>query len=216
MPAKKNGIPHNKGKSQGQKKHFTPQQIGAIHHNLSVGAEENLKELRDLALFCTGIDTMLRASDLLKLKVDDVQNPDSSVKDSLPIKQRKTGEPQRVAFTERTKEVLVLWIEKGNKFFGDNLFTGWMRGREQELEPITISQYRRIVKDWARIAGVKDVGEYSTHSLRRTKAVELYQRTRNPELIRQVLGQTSVAATSHYLGLDKKQALDIAKTVKLF
>jgi integrase len=51
----------------GQRRPFTPREIQAIRYALE---QEN--NARDLALFNTAIDTMLRASDLLALKVEDV------------------------------------------------------------------------------------------------------------------------------------------------
>jgi hypothetical protein len=53
MPAKS---PWNKGKSVGQKAPFSPREVQTIKQIL-----ENDGNLRDLALFSVGIDTMLRA-----------------------------------------------------------------------------------------------------------------------------------------------------------
>lgn len=57
-----------------------------------------------------------------------------------------------------------------------------------------------------------DPGDYSSHSLRRTKAAFVYAQTSNIEVVRELLGQKSTAETSAYLGIDHRQALDLAKT----
>jgi integrase len=57
-----------------------------------------------------------------------------------------------------------------------------------------------LVKQWAAIAE-RDPVKYSGHSLRRTKAVLIYRETNNPELVRQMLGHTSLAHTIAYLGV---------------
>ncbi len=62
--------PWNKGKAVGQKAPFTPEQVYIIRQLLHAEGH-----LRDLALFNTAIDTLLRASDLLTLKVEDVTAP---------------------------------------------------------------------------------------------------------------------------------------------
>ena len=59
--------PWNQGKTVGQRRPFNPREIQVIRYAL-----EQEHSARDLALFNTAIDTMLRASDLLALKVEDV------------------------------------------------------------------------------------------------------------------------------------------------
>ena len=71
MPAK---LPWNKGKSVGQKAPFSPRDVQTIKQIV-----ENAGNLRDLALFAVGIDTMLRAVDLLALQVRDVTDHDGKV-----------------------------------------------------------------------------------------------------------------------------------------
>ena len=68
------------------------------------------------------------------------------------------------------------------------------------------------MKRWAAYAGL-DPRRYSSHSLRRSKAAETYRRTGNLAAVQQLLGHVSIANTGLYLGLDKRQALDLAKKV---
>ena len=64
--------------------------------------------------------------------------------------------------------------------------------------------------DWLRDLGVEDVSEYSTHSIRKTKRSVIYDRTKNVDAVRRLLGQSSVTATSAYLGVTDESALDLA------
>ena len=50
----------------------------------------------------------------------------------------------------------------------------------------------------------------------KTKASAIYDATENVEAVRQLLGHTSVAATSACLGIEQAKALDIAKNHKMF
>jgi integrase len=52
-------------------------------------------------------------------------------------------------------------------------------------------------------------------SLRRTRAAYIYEQTRNIEVVRQLLGHSSVGSTSAYLNIDKKRALDIGRRYEL-
>jgi site-specific recombinase XerD len=71
-----------------------------------------------------------------------------------------------------------------------------------------------LVKRWAAYARL-DPRQFSTHSLRRTKATVVYQHTHNVEVVRQLLGQSSMAATSTYLGIEQRDALEIARKFEI-
>lgn len=196
----------NKGKCVGQMKPLTPEQVQIIKHLLE--ADRNH---RDLALFSTGIDTMLRASDLLKLKVSDVMGFDGIMKEEVQLHQKKTGAGIQVALSSYTRDKLKLWIIEGKKNLFDFLFTGLRRGKN---EKISSRQYQRLVKKWVQSVKL-DPDSYSTHSIRRSKASLIYEVTKNPEVVRELLGQKSIASTSHYLGIDRKKALDVARMVEM-
>ena len=128
----------NKGKIVGQKVPFTPSQIKLIKSILT--ADNNL---RDLALFSVGIDTMLRASDLLKLTVDDILDYQGNIKPEVLIKQQKTKQGNLVMLSDYSRDILGKWIKHSNKTNGDYLFTGLTKGK---MNAISTTQYRRLVK----------------------------------------------------------------------
>ncbi len=59
--------------------------------------------------------------------------------------------------------------------------------------------------------GYEDVSQYSTHSMRKSKASLIYEKTKNVDAVRRLLGQSSVTATSAYLGVTDESALDLAR-----
>ena len=63
--------------------------------------------------------------------------------------------------------------------------------------------------------GVEDVSEYSTHSMRKTKSSVIYNKTKNVDAVRRLLGQSSVTATSSYLGVTDNSALDLSRTINI-
>lgn len=62
-------VPWNKGRAQGQKRVLTVAQVRRVKELL-----QERHRIRDLALFSVALDTLLRASDLLALRVADVQD----------------------------------------------------------------------------------------------------------------------------------------------
>lgn len=118
----------NKGRIVGQKAPFTPEQIKLIK---SILTAEN--SLRDLALFSVGIDTMLRASDLLSLTVDEVIDYQGNVKEEILIKQQKTKQGNLVMLSTYSQDIVARWIKQTNKINGEYLFTGLRKGKDQAI-----------------------------------------------------------------------------------
>ena len=82
-------------------------------------------------------------------------------------------------------------------------------------KPICSQQYARIVKSWMKKLGVEDTSEYSTHSMRKTKPSIIYFKTHNVDAVRRLLGQSSVTATSAYLGVSDNSALELARNINI-
>ena len=198
----------NKGRAVGPKAPLTPDQVKLIRDTLAAGGD-----WRDLALFGTAIDTMLRAADLLKLRVLDITDASGAIVAELAIRQQKTGEPHRVALSAATRHALDTWLKKSRKLPEDFVFTGLKP--PNQFRPLTRRQYGQLVKKWARLARIRDAHLYATHSLRRTRAAYIYECTRNIEAVRQLLGHASLGSTSAYLNIDKKRALDIGRRYEL-
>ena len=177
-----------------------------------------LDKPRDRALFHVGIDSMLRSSDLRYLTVDDVTDSQGVVREECSITQQKTKKVVTFNLCETTREALQTWIEVSDKRRDEYLFSSRTKnygGKQLKEQPISQVQYQRLVKGWLESLGVA-TDDYSTHSLRKTKASAIYDATKNVEAVRQLLGHSSVAATSAYLGIEQAKALDIAKNHRMF
>ena len=199
-------IPWNKGRSIGQMRPLSREQVQTIRRLLE--AEDNP---RDLALFSTAIDTMLRGVDLLALTVADVTDHEGRIRDEFMARQQKTGQGTLVSLTPDTRKALARWIAASRKLPWAPLFT---RLRGDPNQAISTWQYRMLVKKWVGYARL-DPTIYSSHSLRRTKAAYIYEQTRNVEAVRELLGQSTVSATSAYLNVGMRRALEIAKQLEM-
>ena len=96
--------PWNKDKLVGQKRPFKLKEFWAIRTRLQLSCRT-----RDLALFNLGIDSKLRACDLVKLRVRDVANGDRPAARANVI-QQKTGRPVQFELTEPTRLAVSGWI----------------------------------------------------------------------------------------------------------
>jgi integrase len=86
--------------------------------------------------------------------------------------------------------------------------------RVHEQPHISTRQYARIVQDWVRSAG-HDGSAYGTHSMRRTKAAQIYKKTGNLGAVQLLLGHTKLESTVRYLGIEVDDALSISRQVEL-
>jgi integrase len=122
----------------------------------------NLKKLladhpRDFCLFIVGINTNLRASDLLNLTAGQVRGLKPG--DDIELKEIKTHKPRRITLNKACiKAINDLLLSRPHND-GDKLFQG-QRG------PITVSYLNRLVKGWAK--ALKLHGNYGSHTLRKT------------------------------------------------
>jgi site-specific recombinase XerC len=64
------------------------------------------------------------------------------------------------------------------------------------------------------LAGL-DTSGYGTHSMRRTKAAQIYRKTGNLRAVQLLLGHTKIESTVRYLGVDVDEALNLSEQVEL-
>ena len=138
--------PWNKARAVGQRRAFEPDQVRAIAEYL---ASEH--RWHELCLFTLGIDTMLRASDLLALRVEDVAVPGKAISETISLRQKKTRHGVYPVLTPATRRAVAKWISESGKSRNDHLFTG-----HKPINATAISEcvYRRLVKSWAEAIGL--------------------------------------------------------------
>ena len=157
----------NKGKLVGQKVPLKLKEIWAIRVRLQV-----FRRTRELALFDLGIDSKLRACDLLKLKVRDVCHGERVAARAIVV-QQKTSRPVQFEITESTRTALTDWIRQSGLASDDFVFPS----RVHASPHLSTRQYARIVDSWVEEIGL-DPAAYGTHSIRRTKPSLIYRRTK--------------------------------------
>jgi integrase len=196
--------PWNKGLIVGQKRPLLPRQVWSIRVRLEMSASA-----RDLALFNLAIDSKLRASDLVRLKFEDICSG-PVVRDRGIVTQPKTGRPVQFEITEMTRQSVERLLKNGSSSGSDYLFRSRTHGRPH----ISARQYARIVHRWIRNIGLDDRG-FGTHSLRRTKVAQLYRKTGNLRAVQLLLGHAKIETTVRYLGVEVDDALRLAEQIEL-
>ncbi|TIM28883.1 MAG: integrase [Mesorhizobium sp.] len=190
----------NRGHIVGQKPPLKPREVWSIRARLQVADAE-----RDLALFNLAIDSKLRGCDLVTITVGDVALS-GTVRDRAVIVQKKTGRPVQFEITEQTRAAVGAWIARRRLAEADFLFPSRVRARPH----MSTRQYGRIVDKWVSSIGL-DPKRYGTHSMRRTKASQIYKKTGNIRAVQLLLGHTKLESTVRYLGIEVDDALAISE-----
>jgi integrase len=182
--------PWNKGCKVGQRDPFKLGEVKRIRKMLSKGKSTGI---RDLALFNTALDTMLRSPDLLNLRVKDVRKRNRVMRDTIDISIR--GRLMKCTLSESAKDALEQWIDYDNKKANEYIFTGRIRGKSAPIRSRTLN---RQIKSWAEAIGLED-GSYGIETLRRTRALHILKHTGSMEAVRILLGLANIGTAARYL-----------------
>jgi integrase len=193
--------PWNKGLLIGQKKPLEPKHVWSIRVRLEIA-----RSRRDLAIFNLAIDSKLRACDLVKLRIDDICSG-VKVRHRATIVQKKTGRPVQFEITEQSRSSVEAWLPVLRAAGSRYLFPSRLHASPH----ISIRQYARLVHRWVESIGLESAF-YGTHSMRRTKAAQIYRKTGN---LRAVQLHTKLESTVRYLGIEVDDALNIAEQIEL-
>ena len=113
---------------------------------------------RDLCLFTIGINTNLRASDLLRIKVSQVRGLKQG--DDIVLNERKTGKGRRINLNGACIKSINNLLASDTYQDSDYLF------KSQRGDVLTVPSVHRLVKGWCREINLR--GNYGSHTLRKT------------------------------------------------
>ena len=153
---------------------------------------------RNLALFTFGINTALRASDILQIKVGHVEGLE--VGESFRIREKKTKKVRRVVLNEASHAAIQGYLKVRPKTGPSAPLFLSRIGKEQA---ITVSYLNNLVKRWGKVVGVKE--NLGSHSLR--KSFGYHQRLAGTSLPILVVAfnHSTQYQTLAYLGIEEEE-----------
>ena len=118
---------------------------------------------RDLLIFTMGINTGLRAGDLLNLKIYQVENV--KVGDRVSFIEQKTEKQNVFIINNEIKKCLDNYLATRENYDpNDYLF----KSRKYRNSPLSVHALGNYIKNWCSIINLK--GNFSSHTLRKTWA----------------------------------------------
>lgn len=140
---------------------------------------------RDVLLFLIGINTGLRANDIVRLTVDDVKG-----KSQFSIREGKTNK-------KRTINVGMLHQEIEH-FTENKPPEAYLFSSQKGTGPISTTQAYRILDDAADLLGRKDIG---THTMRKTFGYHHYKQYKDVAILQEIFNHAAPSITRRYIGI---------------
>jgi integrase len=179
---------------------------------------EGAKRYRDLLLFVVGINSALRISDLLQLRVGDFIDDKGDIRERFAIREEKRAKRNVVTINASIREALEKFLhaypdiaqDKDNLLF---FSTRNSKSYKNFTHSITRVQAWRLIAEACRAVGLN--GNYGTHTLRKTWGYHARQSGVPIELIMAKLNHSSISMTKRYLGITDDELQAIAEGLNL-
>lgn len=153
---------------------------------------------RNFTIFQVGKATLLRISDILRLKWADIFEEHGNVRQNAFVHDRKTGKANRLYLKPVQGDLLAYqnWLQQ------TELVSPWLFPSTQHPDRhITEKQFYKIM---AKVGDLLNLDYLGTHTMRKTGADRAYvQSNYNIGLVMHLLNHSSEAMTLAYLGLDQ-------------
>jgi integrase len=172
-------------------KSITNEQAAAIASKL---------ELKDRLIFQLAIETGIRISDLVRLRVSDVhRNP-------LEVYESKSKRVRLIDITERLQNALKEYAPYRMSFPHGNSSNFVFKGIRSHLKPYSRMTYHRRLKKASQALKI----EFSAHSARKLYARNVFERTGDIFAVQQALHHRYVQTTCTYLDIDLTELIKAA------
>ncbi|MHA8109937.1 tyrosine-type recombinase/integrase [Lactobacillaceae bacterium Melli_B4] len=161
---------------------------------------------RNYTIFQVGKATLLRVSDVLNLKYNDIFDEDDEVKRSAYVRDKKTGKTHHIYLNPVADDLYKYqrWLKK------NKIESRWLFPNSRDMNrSVTTTQFYRVMMKTGNLLGVNYLG---THTMRKTGAYMVYKQSNfNIGLVMKLLNHSTASMTLHYLGLEEaslESALD--------
>ncbi len=158
---------------------------------------------RDKLLFILGINSGLRISDILPLKVGDVRD-----RSFIALREEKTGKSKNFRINDAIKRATAEFIPPDA---GDDEYI--FRSRKGANRPITRVQAYRILNDAATRAGITE--PIGCHTLRKTLGYHAYKANEDLATLQALFNHSSQAVTLRYIGITQDTIDEVYANIDL-
>jgi integrase len=156
------------------------------------------KNIKYFVMWKIGINTALRVSDIIKLKVSDVRNKDGTIKNHITLRTTKTKKVNQYYITDSLKKILKNYTNDMEEY--QVLIPAESRNNKTFNKAISRQWAWNIINQAGAACGIND--RIGTHTMRKTTGYHLYKKTKDIVKVQKVLkhsGRTPPAYTLVYI-----------------
>lgn len=167
------------------------------------------KNERDWLLCKFQLNTGLRISDVVKVKVGDVLTEKGTFREHFILREQKTAKEKKIKLNQELRKALKGFIKANNLYKDDYVFGSRKGGYKSH---ISTTQAYRILKEGANAVGIENFG---THSLRKTWGYWTYKASKyNIALIMSIFSHSSQSISLRYIGIDQESKDELYSLVQ--
>jgi len=155
------------------------------------------KNPRNYLMAKVQLNTALRISDVLKLKVSDFIYPSLRFKKYITIVEKKTGKEKKIIINQALVHAIKEYIIENELEMDHYLFST----KKHRNKPISTTQAHRIYQD---VGQALNIEKFNSHSLRKTWGLTAYKKSKDIALIMAVYNHTDLKDTFKYIGITQE------------
>lgn len=161
--------------------------------------------LRDWAMFVLGINTGLRISDILSIKVGDVIDLNYRrlrIRERIIITERKTNKTRDILLNDSARNALRKYLKSSDLQYKEHfpLFPSRIGGGRMSIQRVRAWS---IVNAAAKESGIRE--RVGTHTMRKTYGYQLYKAGVDVTRIQNMLNHSSPNVTLRYIGITRDE-----------
>lgn len=169
---------------------------------------------RDLLLFTVGINTALRISDVLQLRIGQLVDEQCSVRSRFEVREIKTGKRHDVAINDSIRETLGEYLRAYPAVTSNpENFVFFTSEYNSYLAPLKRGRVWEFISIICKEVGLQ--GNYGTHSLRKTWGYQARMQGVDLAIIMYKLNHASLADTKQYIGVTNDEVQEVVRRLNL-
>ncbi|CVK21653.1 site-specific integrase [Sporomusa sphaeroides] len=153
--------------------------------------------IRDYCLFTLGINSGLRISDLLFLKISDVLNNTGKIRERITIRERKTNKTKNFPIADIAQKAILEYLKTRTYQIDEPLFIS--RKKNKGIRALQRDQAYKIINNAARAVGIRE--KIGTHTLRKTFGYHAFKKGITIEVIQKLFNHSASSITLRYIGI---------------
>lgn len=169
------------------------------------------RSLRNYLLFVLGINTGLRISDLLKLRISDVIDVNGKIVNSIWVREGKNNKERNIFFNREVKKAIQEYLESLS-----NHDPNWylFKSQKGQNKAIDRGQAYLILNNAAQMVGIKE--RVGTHTLRKTFGYWARMKgIASIEQLQEIFNHATPAITKRYIGITQAELNNVYRDLNL-